>query len=608
MTLYNNTPLNHLKMLEKEKKYEEAVAYGEKVLPKIKNKTQKSYFLLLLGMCYYYLNDIDTMLVTWRKVLNVRKTVFNYEMIINALCVRKKFDIAEEILEEARALYPGETRFINYLLMIYSEKGEVGKAIYSLLDTDRWELISSYARTLVIWDILEETDMLAFNEIRKRSLKNFNMLFCFTAMNMPLLDGADLRYINKANVEHKCESILALPPLTLSATPNKKIKIGYLSADFYLHATMQLLFRVLELHSSEDFEIELFYLNDPREDEYAERLESLPHKKHYLADMESAEEMAKYIAQENIDILVDLKGYTKNSKIEILAYRPAKVIVNWLGFPGTLGHERLADYIIGDPVVTPLEHKDYYSETLALMPYTYQPNDDQIDEAADSSFTRAECGLPEDKLVFCSFNQIVKLNPQQFDFWCMLLNAIPDSVLWLLTPDLPFATQNILKELEARGIDSSRLMFAESLPLKQHIQRLKLADIALDSFPCTSHTTASDAMRAGVPLVAQLGNTFPARVSASIVHAMGLPHLIATNVEEAFNIIYNLAQDRDLLNDIKKAMREHYKVAPLYNAALFTRDLERLYKEMWRQYQEGKKEPIVLEPLPFTQEEEKEKL
>ena len=289
---------------------------------------------------------------------------------------------------------------------------------------------------------------------------------------------------------------------------------------------------------------------------------------------------------------MDLTGYTVNNRLPILALRPAPVQVSWLGYPGTLGHPRLADYLIGDAIVTPLAHAAHYSETLALMPNCYQPNDRQ--RVIGDRPTRIAAGLPAAGFVFCCFNQSYKITPEMFDLWCRLLVEVPGSVLWLLQPTTD-TEHNLRREAQERGIAPERLVFAPRQSLSGHLGRLQLADLALDTYPYTSHTTASDALWAGVPLVTRLGDTFASRVAASVVHAAGLPELVTQTPEDYYRLALELATQPDRLAEMKSRLAANRMSCPLFDSARFTHDLERLYQRMWTDYRAGTRQPIVID-------------
>lgn len=370
---------------------------------------------------------------------------------------------------------------------------------------------------------------------------------------------------------------------------NQRLRVGYLSADFHDHATMHLLIGVLGAHDRAKYAIHGY--------SYGPTVDAVTHAAGAHCDVFrdisslSDREAAKIIASDGIDILVDLKGFTQHFRANISAMRPAPVVMSWLGYPGTLGEPGLADYIVGDPVVTPPEHAAHFSETLALMPHCYQPND--RNRAVGVKPNRIHLGLPPAGFVFASFNQSYKLNPESFDVWCRLLSEVPGSVLWLLAPS-DAAIANLQHEAIASGIDPQRLVFAPTLSPIEHLGRLQLADLVLDTFPYTSHTTGSDALWAGVPMVTRMGNTFAGRVAASLLNAVELPELITHDWEGYFALAKSLALAPQTLATLRQRLAVARLSAPLFDTERFTHNLERLYSAVWEQHQSGVKEIIQL--------------
>lgn len=379
------------------------------------------------------------------------------------------------------------------------------------------------------------------------------------------------------------------PLVTTPATPRPRLHIGYLSADIAAHATVYLLAGVLGSHDSERFQISL-YAYGPQGD--TPERQQLAAEGIRIVDMSRAsdEQFARQIASDGVDILVDLKGFTRGSRTAINARRPAPVIVNWLGYPGTLGHPRMADYIIGDAVVTPLEHAHAFSETIAQLPDCYQPNDGKRPIGQRPS--RAEAGLPYSGLVFCNFNQTFKLSPELFASWCKLLEAVPGSVLWQLET-APEVQQRLAGAAADLGMDPSRLIFAKPLPQAEHLARLQLADLALDTFPCNSHTTASDALWAGVPLITRQGEHFASRVAASLLRCAGLPELVTDSNDSYFATALALALNPAKLTDLRDRVQQARTTSPLFDTERFTRNLEALYLRIWQQECNGERRPIA---------------
>jgi predicted O-linked N-acetylglucosamine transferase (SPINDLY family) len=383
---------------------------------------------------------------------------------------------------------------------------------------------------------------------------------------------------------------LASAPLVRSREGGDRLRIGYLSADFHEHATMHLLRGVLAAHDRARFHVTAYSYGRTK-DATTQAARDSCDEFHDIAALSDADAAAR-IAADGIDLLVDLKGFTRDARLGITALRPAPVVVSWLGYPGSLGEPRLADWIIGDGTVTPIDRAGDYSEALALMPHCYQPNDSA--RAIAPAPTREQAGLPAQGFVFCSFNQGYKFGPRTFDVWCRLLREVPGSVLWLL-PGSQAMADNLRREARARGVDAARLVFSPSLPLAQHLARLSHADLALDTFPYNSHTTGSDALWAGVPLVTCAGDAFASRVAASLLRAVGLPELVTQDWDGYFALAKSLATQPDRLAQVRAKLAAHRAGAPLFDTASFTLDLERLYAQIWQSHERGARAPIVLE-------------
>lgn len=355
----------------------------------------------------------------------------------------------------------------------------------------------------------------------------------------------------------------------------RRLRIGYLSSDFQQHPAAYLIAELLELHDRTRFEV-YAYSHGPRDDG-AMRQRLMAAVDHFVdIALEPDDQAVARIRDDRIDILIDLKGYTVGDRLDILARRPSPVQVTWLGYPGTTG-TRFIDYLIADPCIVPPGAEQYYSETVVRMPHCYQPTDRkrQISEP----LSRAEYGLPEDGIVFCCFNQTFKITPVVFAAWMRLLNAVAGSVLWLVD-DHPLATAHLRAAAVAAGVRPERLVFAPRMPLADHLARYRVADLALDTFPYTSHTTASDALWCGCPLIALSGATFAARVSGSILQAANLPELVCTTLADYEAKAAALANDATARRGMAERVRNARTGAPLFDTGAFTRDLETLYLGM----------------------------
>jgi len=355
----------------------------------------------------------------------------------------------------------------------------------------------------------------------------------------------------------------------------QRLRIGYLSSDFQEHPAAYLVAELLELHDRTRFEI-YAYSYGPRDD--GTMRQRIIHAVDHFIDIawEPDDLAIERIQSDGIDILVDLKGYTVGDRLGIMAHRASPVQVTWLGYPGTTGAPFI-DYLIADPYIIQPGEEHSCSERVLRLPHCYQPIDRK--RIIAEPLTRSAYGLPESGLVFCCFNQTFKITPDVFAAWMRILQVVPDSVLWLVD-DNRWSTQNLRAAAAAAGIAPERLVFAPRLPLAQHLARYKVADLALDTFPYTSHTTASDALWCGCPLVALRGDTFASRVSASILTAAQLPALIAQSVADYETKVIKLATHRELLQDIARRVNAARDTTPLFDTPAFTRDLESLYLQM----------------------------
>lgn len=351
-------------------------------------------------------------------------------------------------------------------------------------------------------------------------------------------------------------------------------RIGYLSSDFKNHATAFLMADLVEAHDRERFEVYALSYGVNDGSPMRARLESA--FEHFVELNGCPTQRAiELIRAQELDIVIDLKGYTEETHSEWLQYRLAPVQINWLGYPGTLGAP-WADYLLADPVVAPREHQEMFSEQLLHLPLSYQPN--CRERACGPLALRADEGLPEHALVLCSFNQTYKITPEMFDLWLDILHAEPASVLWLWASN-PWAQEALWGVAAARGIARERVIFARSVAQEKHLARLQLADLALDTFPCNGHTTTSDALWAGVPVVTLWGETFASRVAASVLTAAGLDALVATRPEQYRETVLACARDAARRQQLR-AIAGAFRGGTLCDGRRFARDMERLLEQL----------------------------
>jgi len=361
---------------------------------------------------------------------------------------------------------------------------------------------------------------------------------------------------------------------------NNRVKIGYFSADFHNHATTYLMAELFELHNKDRFELIAFSFGPVILDNMRERL--LRSFDQFI-DVEKNNdlEVVQLSRRLQVDIAIDLKGFTLGSRPGIFAYRVAPVQVSYLGYPGTMGASYI-DYIIADKILIPSSAQKDYSEKIVYLPNSYQVNDSGR-LISNRQFTKQELGLPDDSFVFCSFNNSYKIRPDIYDIWMKILKAVNNSVLWLLADNQSVMT-NLKNEAIKRGVREDKIIFAERMPLADHLARHQHADLFLDTTAYNAHTTASDALWAGLPVLTLIGQSFPTRVAASLLNAIGMPELITYSQDAYEALAIELAMNPMKLAEIKQKLTKNRLNTPLFNTALFTKHLESAYTEIYQRY------------------------
>jgi predicted O-linked N-acetylglucosamine transferase (SPINDLY family) len=377
------------------------------------------------------------------------------------------------------------------------------------------------------------------------------------------------------------------PPLSAvdrkSIKRSEKIRLAYLSSDFRKHAIAYLTARLFELHNRARFDLIGISFGPDDNSDIRERLRSSFDQFHDVR-AKSDQEIAHLIRDLSVDVAVDLNGFTLGGRPGVLARRPAPIQVSYLGYPGTMGVDYI-DYIIADATVVPPEQQSFYSEKVVYLPDTYQANDDHR-SISDIVPSRVDVGLPDHSFVFCSFNNSNKITPCMFDLWIRLLQQIEGSVLWLLESNAS-VPENLRREAQARGVAPDRLVFAPPVKLEDHLARHRLADLFLDTLPYNAHTTASDALWAGLPVITCQGSTFAGRVAASLLTAINLPELITYSLQEYEVLALKLARDPALLVSLKQKLVRNRETTPLFNTEVFARHVEAAYTTMWDRHRRG---------------------
>ncbi|MDZ4852575.1 MAG: tetratricopeptide repeat protein [Pirellulaceae bacterium] len=551
-----------------------------------------------LGISFQKLGNVASCIQEFLQAIQLRPEYPEaYYSLGHAYMDSGKLDEAIVAFQRTIQLRPNHALAYSNLGMIHQDRDEFESAIAS--HRRALELSPDSAETLVAltsllqqacqWEDVERFAIEAIQAVDRTiatKAGDYASPFSFLGLIEPTTAEQQFHCAQKW-VQGTCtirEQVARPVTESVARRPDRKIKLGYLSADFHSHATAWLMAEMLESHSRDRFEV-FGYSFGPDD--------ATPMRQRIITAFDCFREVrpldfrktAEQIAADGIDILVDLKGFTRHARTPIMAFRPAPIQVNYLGYPGTMGAEFI-DYIIVDDYIVPPEQQAFYSERLVHLPGCYQVNDSQR-EISQSTPTRQACGLPEQGMVFCSFNNCYKFSPKMFDVWMTLLKNVPGSVLWLLESSR-LAKENLSQEASKRAISTDRIVFAPKLPLAEHLARHRLADLFLDSFPVNAHTTASDALQAGLPLVTLSGNTFISRVAGSLLRAVGLEKLIANSFEEYESLALRLAQQPAELSLVRTQLGELLVDCELFNGSKYAKKIELAYEKMWERYISGR--------------------
>jgi protein O-GlcNAc transferase len=484
--------------------------------------------------------------------------------------------------EQALAISPGEAKAYNNMGAALQDLGRRDEALtcYEKALKFNPHYTDARAQRLILlgesadWDSIEaEAEMIPDLGMEGDAVAPFGML--------PFEDHPAH---HRKRAEVYTQKHFQRPPLPTPARPGavpERLRIGYFSADFGNHAVMHLMARLFEVHDRARFSVHAYSYGPDSADPMRGRLQRAFDAFHDVRLM-SDQQAAELARRDEIHIAVDLNGHTKGTRLGIFAYRPAPVQMSYLGFPGTTGAPFI-DYLIADTMVIPSAQRQHYAESVIFLPGSYQVNDNTR-KISDRPWTRADAGLPESGFVFCCMNNVYKISPRAFDIWMRLLHQVAGSVLWA-SKTSQGAAENLKKEAARRGIDPGRIIFAEKVPdLADHLARLRLADLFLDTFNFNAHTTASDALWAGLPVVTKVGTGFAARVAASLLSAAGLPELITHSPEAYEALALDLARHPEKMSALKAKLLRQRDTVPLFNTELFARHLEDAYQQAYRRH------------------------
>jgi tetratricopeptide (TPR) repeat protein len=528
------------------KRYDEAIAYYDKALslkPNYHNAWNNK------GVVLYELKRYEEAIVHYDMALSLKPDYHgawgNKAVTLDEI---KRYEEAITYYDKALSLNPS----INW---------RYGDLVYTKMKICNWLDLGNFLKNIANRVMINEKVAIPFKLL-------------------PLIDDA---LLHKKSSEAFLQNKYPFNP-TLASIPKhlkkQKIQIGYFSANFNNHAIGYLVAELFELHDKSQFELIGFSFGPKTKDVMRQRLEKSFDQFIECSD-KSDIEIVQLSRDLSIDIAVDLMGFTKDFRTGIFANRGAPIQVNYLGYPGTMGADYM-DYIIADRTLIPIESQAFYSEKVVYLPNTYQVNDRKR-LISDKQFTRNELVLPAERFVFCCFNNNYKILPATFAGWIRILKAVDGSVLWLLQ-DNDLAVDNLKKEALKHGVDSCRLIFAERMPLSEHLARHRQADLFLDTFPYNAHTTASDALWAGLPVLTMMGQSFASRVAASLLNAIDLPELITSTQDEYEALAIELALNPQKLANIKYKLETNRLTTPLFDTPLFTRNIEAAYIKMMERY------------------------
>ncbi len=571
-------------------KQDEAIKFYKKTL--IINPNYVEAYLNI-GVSLKEKGKINDALIFFNKAISIKPNFAEaYYNIGIAQIDKNNIEAAIEAYKKAVFIKNDYTDAIYNLGVAYNKLGKIDKAIdkFDNISKDDASFEKALAQKLLLlaticeWDEINKyKDIISTLGTTNQFVSPFAVL---VFDNCPKRNMIRSEIYSKINFNQKQIFNFKKP-----AQIPKRLRIGYFSSDFYDHATMYLLNKVLKMHNAKEFEIFIYDYTKTNNDNVIKN--SIRNKVYAYRSVKDNTDMeiANIVHKDNIDIAIDLKGYTKDARIGIFAYRVAPIQINFLGFPGTTG-TNFIDYIIADKTVIPEEEKQYYSEEIIYLPNSYQPNDNSR-LISDKKFYKKDMDLPKNSFVFCCFNNNYKISSKEFDIWMNLLNRIEGSVIWLLKSN-DWSKGNLINEAEKRGVNSNRLVFAEQLPHAEHLARLKLADLFLDTFNVNAHTTASDALWAGLPVITMIGKGFPSRVAASLLNAIGFPELITQNYYEYEELIYKLANEPNELSKIKQKLKKNRITEPLFNTEQYTENLEKCYKKAYEDYFYGNEKKTII--------------
>lgn len=529
------------------RKYEEAIELYKEIIEEDSND-----FMAYnnIGNVYKNLNNYEEALKNYQISLKINnKFALAYNNLGELLCDLGKYEDGLKMYEQAS--------------LIDSEyKNVTGKIIHTKQKICDWKNYENL-KTKILSDI-----------------KNFKLVNPFITLS--LIDDPKLQKICSENfINKKFQSTEFIKNEKKSI--NKRPKIAYFSSDFKNHPVLHLTLDIFKNHNKSKFEIFAFSLSKNKKDEWNQDIEKYFSNFYYVYD-KSDKEIAEIAKKIGIDIAIDLNGFTKEGRQGIFFNRCAPIQINYLGYPGTMG-AKFYDYIIADKTIIPESKKNNFTEKVIYQKNCYQPNINSR-TISNKIFKKSDFNLPENKFIYSNFNSNYKITPEIFKVWMQILKAVPESIFWIYC-DNETIEKNLKNEAILNGVNKKRIIFAGRLEIKEHLKRIRLADICLDTFPYGAHTSASDSIRMGLPLITIQGESFVSRVSSSILNQVNLNELVTTNIQDYKNLAIKVAKNKDYLDNLNKNLLDSLKKTSLFDSIMFTKNLEDIYTELLNNYEKN---------------------
>ena len=543
-----------------------------------------------LGNVYYEFKQFNKAIENYNKALKIKPNfALSYYNRAKALQEINQKQEAISDYDKAISINNNFSAAYKNLGNLYMELKILDKSIHNHVQALKINPNMSYLNGTIIQSKCGLSEWTNFKE-DKLFLKNNILSGKKTTSPFPTILIYNSPSLQKKAIEIFVKNEFEKPKnIKLEKIKNKKIKIGYYSSDFHNHATMYLMANLFELHDKNKFET-YAYSFGPDDGSKIRKRVIKTFDKFFDVKSKTTKEIVQHSRELNLDIAVDLKGFTNNNRFDLFIERCAPIQISYLGFPGTTSSDCI-DYLIADKIVIPEENKNYYSENIIYLPNSYQVNDGNPN-LSKKIFSKKDFNLPENKFIFCCFNHNFKILPDMFEIWMRILKKVKNSVIWLLI-DNEIAQNNLKKILVSNDIDPNRMIFAGRIPHSEHIIRLGLADLFLDTFPCNAHTTASDSLRSSLPIITIQGNSFASRVASSLLTSVGLEELITKSEKEYEELAIKIAENRNFYQEIKDKLKNNIINMPLFNSKLYTKKLEAAYIEVYKNYNENTKPETI---------------